>query len=172
MKVLALLLLFGPALLGEGAAMAQPAPHSLGSPVGGGCVSSPFGPRARIAVASTGTTASLDIPAGFHSGIDIPAPPGTPVRAVAYGHVVFAGIKGPSGGLTVDVEHLDYVTRYAHLAAVSPDIVAGRKLVGPDTVLGRVGMTGISTGPHLYFEMLVRGEAVDPARYIHVSACR
>lgn len=166
MKVLALLLLLVP-----GGAMAQPAPHSLDSPVGGGCISSPFGERAAMVVASIGPSAGFDIPGSFHSGIDIPAPLGTPIRAVAYGHVVFVGRNGPYG-LTVDVEHVDYLTRYAHLAMVAPDIAMGRKLVGPDTVLGRVGMTGISTGPHVHFEVRVRGEAVNPAKYVLVSACR
>ena len=122
-------------------------------------------------VASIGSSAGFDIPGSFHSGIDIKVPLGTAIRAVAYGHVVFVGMKGPYG-LTVDVEHLDYVTRYAHLATVSPDIALGRKLVGPDTVLGRVGMTGLSTGPHLHFEIRVRDEAVNPAIYVLVSACR
>ncbi len=166
MKSLAILL-----LLASGGALAQPAPHSLDSPVGGGCVSSPFGERAAIMVASIGASAGFDIPGSFHSGIDIPAPLGTAIRSVAYGHVVFVGRKGPYG-LTVDVEHAGYVTRYAHLAMVSPDIALGRRLVGPDTVLGRVGMTGVSTGPHVHFEIRVRDEAINPARYVLVSACR
>lgn len=166
MKLVAFLLLLVPS-----GAMAQPAPHSLESPVGGGCISSPFGERATIVVVSIGANAGYDIPGSVHSGIDIPAPLGTPIRAVAYGHVVFVGMKGPYG-LTVDVEHVDYVTRYAHLAMVAPDIAMGRKLVGPDTVLGRVGMTGVTTGPHMHFEVRLRGEAVNPAKYVLVSACR
>ena len=176
MKFLALLfLLVSGGLVSDGfvsgGALAQPAPRSLDSPVGGGCVSSPFGPRGPILLASTGANLGFDLPEGFHSGVDIKVPLGTPIRAVAYGHVVFVGVKGPYG-LTVDVEHAAYTSRYAHLAMVSPDIAAGRRLVGPDTVLGRVGMTGVTTGPHVHFEIRVKDQAINPAKYVLVSACR
>ncbi|WP_028059936.1 peptidoglycan DD-metalloendopeptidase family protein [Candidatus Solirubrobacter pratensis] len=99
--------------------------------------------------------------AGWHAGIDFPAATGTPVSAAASGRVVFSGYDD-GYGLTVVLDHGDGVrTRYAHLsvAAVAPGaaVAAGR-------LVGRVGATGHATGPHLHFEVTVRGAATDPAR--------
>ncbi len=97
---------------------------------------------------------------GFHPGIDFPAPTGTPVRAAASGRVVFAGYDD-GWGLTVVLDHGNGLhTRYAHLSSAA---VAVGRLVGVGALVGRVGATGFATGPHLHFEVTVRGANVDPA---------
>jgi hypothetical protein len=107
-------------------------------------VGSPFGPRG----------------IGFHPGIDLPGATGTPVGAAAPGRVIFAA-HDPSGyGNLVEVAHGDgVVSMYAHLAGFS---VRVGQSVATGTRVGRVGSSGESTGPHLHFEVRVRGAAVDP----------
>jgi murein DD-endopeptidase MepM/ murein hydrolase activator NlpD len=96
----------------------------------------------------------------FHSGIDIPAPAGTGVVAAAPGRVAYAGWLPGGWGLLVAVAHRDGVrTLYAHLSRVE---VRVGELVQAGWQVGRVGATGDATGPHLHFEVRVRGAAVDP----------
>ena len=96
----------------------------------------------------------------FHAGIDIPAPTGTPVAAAASGRVVFAGPSGSGWGRMVLIAHGSGVrTRYAHLSRI--DVRLGQR-VAISSIVGRVGSTGEATGPHLHFEVLVRGANVDP----------
>ena len=96
----------------------------------------------------------------FHAGVDFPASPGMPVRAAAPGRVVFAGWHRLGYGRMVAVLHRRGVkTRYAHLSRV---VVSVGERVSTRTVIGRVGSSGFSTGPHLHFEVRVRGAAVDP----------
>jgi murein DD-endopeptidase MepM/ murein hydrolase activator NlpD len=98
-----------------------------------------------------------------HHGLDIAAPTGTPVRSVTSGTVVRVGDAG-GYGLLVEVDHGDGITsRYAHLSAseVSP---GDRLAVGE--VLGAVGSTGASTGPHLHLEVRVDGDPIDPERVL------
>jgi murein DD-endopeptidase MepM/ murein hydrolase activator NlpD len=98
---------------------------------------------------------------GFHAGVDVGMAYGREVRAVAGGRVTFAGERG-GYGLMVTVAHGDgRETRYAHLA--SQDVREG-DVVGADQILGRSGSSGRATGPHLHFEMLVDGVAVNPLR--------
>jgi murein DD-endopeptidase MepM/ murein hydrolase activator NlpD len=98
-----------------------------------------------------------------HAGIDYAVPIGTPVKAAAAGRVVAAGAAG-GYGLRVDVDHGNgIVTRYAHLDRLGVNI--GDVLGAGDTV-GRSGNTGESTGPHLHFEVLDHGTAVDPGPYV------
>jgi murein DD-endopeptidase MepM/ murein hydrolase activator NlpD len=97
---------------------------------------------------------------GFHAGLDFPARSGTPVVAAAAGRVAFAGFDD-GFGLTVVLDHAGGVrTRYAHLskATVNPGA-----FVGAGGRVGRVGATGFATGPHLHFEVTVRGANADPA---------
>lgn len=96
----------------------------------------------------------------FHSGIDLPAPLGTPVLAAGAGFVTWAGPRSGGWGLLVVLRHEDGVrTMYAHLSAI--DVRVGDVVAG-GTVIGRVGATGDATGPHLHFEVRVRGAAIDP----------
>ena len=107
-------------------------------------VTSPFGPRGF----------------GFHTGIDLAAPRGAPVAAAAAGRVVWAGLMGGGWGKLVIVAHRRGVeSMYAHLSRV--DVQVGDNVQTGDQV-GRVGATGDAVGPHLHFEMRVRGAAVDP----------
>ncbi len=95
----------------------------------------------------------------FHKGIDIAAPAGTEVRAALSGDVVFAGFR-PGYGNTVILQHPDGLqTRYAHLNSI--EVKKGEN-VDSEKVLGSVGNTGHSTGPHLHFEVLRSGEQIDP----------
>lgn len=118
-----------------------------------GRVNSEFGPRQ-----SPWTQASE-----FHAGIDIGAAPGTPVRAPAAGTVSYAGWSGDSG-LTVVVDHgNDIRTVYGHLSKV---LVKPGSTVERGAALGLTGNTGRSSGPHLHYEILVRGQPVNPRAYL------
>ncbi len=96
----------------------------------------------------------------FHRGIDLAAPVGTAVCAALGGRVVHAGHEDGYGN-TVMIEHGDELrTRYAHLGTIS---VKTGETVGNRERIGSVGNTGRSTGPHLHFEVVRLGKAVDPA---------
>jgi murein DD-endopeptidase MepM/ murein hydrolase activator NlpD len=96
----------------------------------------------------------------FHTGIDFPAPKGKPVTAARDGVVSAAG-RLPGYGKVVVLRHEDGVTTlYAHLSRI---LVDPGNPVARGTVVGLVGRTGDATGPHLHFEVRVRGAAVDPA---------
>ena len=95
----------------------------------------------------------------FHAGIDILAPFGAPVAAALAGVVTFSGWRD-GWGLEVTVAHGRGVrTIYAHLSAAT---VSVGDHVGAGRTIGQVGATGDATGPHLHFEVRVRGAAVDP----------
>jgi murein DD-endopeptidase MepM/ murein hydrolase activator NlpD len=96
----------------------------------------------------------------FHAGIDLVAPQGAPVAAAAAGRVVFARFASGGWGNLVIVAHADGVkTMYAHLSTIT---VHRKELVSVSSRLGTVGATGDATGPHLHFEVRLRGAAVDP----------
>jgi hypothetical protein len=96
----------------------------------------------------------------FHDGIDIAAPIGTPVRAIAAGQVTIAG-RMPDGGVVVQIEHSrDVLSLYGHLEP-ELDVQPGESVVAGE-VIGRVGLTGLTTGPHLHFEIVASGVPVDP----------
>ena len=102
----------------------------------------------------------------MHTGVDFRGEPGDPVRAAAAGKVIQAERNG-GYGLMVEVDHGNgIVTRYAHLSAVS---VSEGATVDVGAVIGRIGSTGRSTGPHLHYEVRVNGEAVDPQRYLRAG---
>lgn len=102
----------------------------------------------------------------FHSGMDIGAPEGTPFRAMRAGTVTFAGDRGTYGKLVI-VDHGNGMeTRYAHAHGV--DVSVGQR-VGRGEVLGSVGSTGRSTGPHLHFEVRRHGKPLDPAPFIRAT---
>lgn len=97
---------------------------------------------------------------GHHIGIDYVAPRGTPINAVADATVVFAGTK-PGYGRMVILDHgAGYQTYYAHLTAFTKGLKAGSRLARGE-VLGQVGSTGISTGPHLHYEIRKHGEYIN-----------
>ncbi len=98
--------------------------------------------------------------ARFHSGVDFPASTGTPVASAAAGRVSYAGWLPGGWGYLVAIAHRDGVrTMYAHLSRI--DVRVGAH-IHAGTRVGLVGATGAATGPHLHFEVRVRGAAVDP----------
>src|SRR6476469_2888637 len=118
-------------------------PISLAWPVAGQ-IGDPFGPRGNR----------------FHAGVDIIAPSGALVGADAPGRVTWAGRLAGGWGKLVVVAHANGVrTLYAHLSSIA---VRVGQLVVPGDRVGTVGATGDATGPHLHFEVRVRGAAVDP----------
>ena len=97
----------------------------------------------------------------MHEGLDFVAPVGTPVLVTAPGRVLRAEYAGAYGQL-VEVEHEDgFVTRYAHLKTMA--VQAGQKLNRLECV-GTLGNTGRSSGPHLHYEVLFRGQPMHPAK--------
>jgi murein DD-endopeptidase MepM/ murein hydrolase activator NlpD len=127
----------------------------LRTPLDGARISSRFGMRSHPILGYT----------GMHRGIDFAAPTGTPVYAAADGVVAFAGVSGGYGRI-VRLRHAGNVeTRYAHLSRFGRGIAPGRRVRQGD-VIGAVGSTGLSTGPHLHYETLVAGRHVNPARHI------
>ncbi len=96
-----------------------------------------------------------------HHGIDYAAPKGTPVEASGDGRVVFAGWKRGYGNFIVIRHNSIYTTAYGHLSRIKKGIKKGRR-VAQGEVIGYVGSTGISTGPHLHYEVKVRGRLVNP----------
>lgn len=100
---------------------------------------------------------------GPHKGLDIAAPIGTPVRTPASGVVIEASYRG-AYGLTVWIDHGNgYQTRYAHMASVGVEI--GQR-INAGQVVGAVGVTGATTGPHLHYEVRLNGIALDPVNYL------
>jgi murein DD-endopeptidase MepM/ murein hydrolase activator NlpD len=96
-----------------------------------------------------------------HAGIDIKAPRGTPVRAAAPGTVVEIS-WGADFGRFVRLRHSDRLeTVYAHLTRVIKPLKVGDQ-VTPDDIIGHVGSTGRSTGPHLHLEVRRNGKPIDP----------
>ena len=96
-----------------------------------------------------------------HQGTDYAADAGTEVRAIGDGVVIAAGVRGGYGNM-IDIRHSNgIVTRYGHLRGFVRGVRAGTRVAMGETV-GYVGMTGLATGPHLHFEVLVNGVARNP----------
>ncbi len=98
-----------------------------------------------------------------HQGIDYVAPKGTPVSCVADGRVIFAGWCGGYGRLVRVGHSQGYETRYGHLSAFGRGIKTGAP-VTQGQIIGYVGSTGLSTGPHLHYEVSKFGTPVNPLR--------
>ncbi|MCU0298137.1 MAG: M23 family metallopeptidase [Candidatus Nanopelagicales bacterium] len=100
---------------------------------------------------------------GQHSGLDFAAPEGTTIRAAESGRVVSSGPAGAYGNL-IEIAHGDGTrTRYAHLSDI--DVRVG-ETVKRNQHIGDLGNTGNSSGPHLHFEVLEHGDAVNPEKYL------
>ncbi|BCU05635.1 M23 family metallopeptidase [Allochromatium tepidum] len=122
-------------------------------PVRSGYISSPYGFRVHPVRNSR----------QFHEGVDFAAKRGAPILAVADGIVVFSGWRNGYGNL-VDIRHRDgLVTRYAHNSA---NLVREGEPVRQGRQIGTVGSTGTATGPHVHFEVIRNGRAVDPMPYL------
>jgi murein DD-endopeptidase MepM/ murein hydrolase activator NlpD len=123
-----------------------------GAPVEG-FVSSPFGIRVKPGYRYR----------EFHSGMDWAAPPGSPVKATADGIVSFSGRSGANGNL-IALEHgRGYSTFFAHNRQIL--VKLGQK-VKRGEIIGYVGSTGNSTGPHVHYEIWKDGQTVNPSTYI------
>ncbi len=141
--------------LAETKALARLLP--IATPLYSGKITSHFGPR---------VDPFLGRPA-MHTGIDFKARTGAPVIATAPGKVTYAGWKG-GYGKTVEIEHKGGVrTRYAHLSRIQ--VKKGAE-VKTGAVIGKVGSTGRSTGPHLHYETRVNGKATNPNKFIRAGA--
>lgn len=122
-------------------------------PVRGGWVSSHFGYR----------TYPFTGEVSLHEGIDIAAAYGSPVYAPAAGVVIFAGYK-PGYGKVIILDHgYDLLTLYGHLSDI---MVSPWQKIQREDVIGAVGSTGQSSGPHLHYEIRIAGVPVDPRNYI------
>ncbi len=103
----------------------------------------------------------------LHTGLDFPAEPGTVIRAAA-GGIVITREYHPSYGEVLEIDHgNDVITRYAHCSSI--DVPVGA-LVRRGQAIAKVGNTGRSTGPHLHFEVLVKGVHHDPVRFLAGAA--
>ncbi|MBC7194353.1 MAG: peptidoglycan DD-metalloendopeptidase family protein [Caldisericia bacterium] len=99
----------------------------------------------------------------FHSGADIDAPTGTPIKAVADGIVIYAGWLG-SYGIVVFLQHGGNITTvYAHMQYFTVEV---NQYVKQGDIIGYVDNTGLSTGPHLHFEIRIDGKPVDPEKWL------
>ncbi|MFO1254316.1 MAG: M23 family metallopeptidase [Sphingomonadaceae bacterium] len=136
-----------------GAAWTGPASMPTGSPVRALGLTSTFGSRWHPVLGGE----------RFHAGIDLAAPAGTAVAATANGLVQAAGWCG-GYGLCVAIEHGGgYLTVYGHLSKI--DVGVGQT-VGAGQTIGQVGSTGLSTGPHLHYEVRYRDRPVNPAKFL------
>jgi murein DD-endopeptidase MepM/ murein hydrolase activator NlpD len=98
-----------------------------------------------------------------HNGVDFAAPIGTPVRTVGDGVVLFAGWN-KSGGNMIKIAHDSrYTTEYMHLSKISSNVRKGSR-VTRGSVIGALGNTGLSSGPHLHFGLFDKGKYVDPMK--------
>ncbi len=126
------------------------------APITGGRIGSSFGNRVD----------PFNRSLAFHSGLDFAAPSGTAIYAAAGGRVKFAGSHPQYGNMT-EIDHGNgLVTRYAHASRV---YVKQGDVVMPHALIAAVGSTGRSTGPHLHFEVIHRGQHVDPQDFLSLS---
>lgn len=101
-----------------------------------------------------------------HTGVDLRQSPGAAVRATAAGKVTVAGWTGGYGNM-VEIDHGGgFGTRYGHLSSIAVEV---GQSVDTASVIGRVGSTGRSTGPHLHYEVRVDGDPVDPMRFLRAG---
>lgn len=102
----------------------------------------------------------------MHTGLDFRAPTGDPVRATAIGKVTTAGWQGGYGRM-IEIDHGNgLTTRYGHLSEIHVKVGETTKI---GQVIGAVGSTGRSTGPHLHYETRIDGEAVDPQKFLRAG---
>ena len=124
-----------------------------GRPVTWGWMSSPYGQRVD----------PISGKSAWHAGVDFAGRDGSDVIAVASGVVTYAAIRSGYGKM-VEINHGDgFATRYGHHAVI---LVSAGDIVKKGQVIGTMGTSGRSTGPHIHFEVLKNGRHVDPARYV------
>jgi murein DD-endopeptidase MepM/ murein hydrolase activator NlpD len=121
----------------------------IGSPIAGARLSSGFGMRFHPILRRT----------RMHAGVDYSAGYGTPVLSTAPGRVVFAGRNGGYGNQVRVAHNNGIITTYSHLSKIAANV--GERVAAGERI-GNVGSTGLSTGPHLHYEVLVGGRNVNP----------
>ncbi len=127
-------------------------PGQLVRPVPG-AISSGFGPRVHPILGTM----------RMHNGVDMNASQGDAIKAAAAGRVILAGVKGGFGN-TIMIDHGGgMVTLYAHQSRIGASV--GQKVTAGETI-GYIGSTGLSTGPHLHFEVRINGVPKNPTNYI------
>lgn len=131
------------------------------APVSNTCVSSPFGPR---------ILPNMPLAGSYHFGIDLAAPAGASVLAAGPGTVIRIQRKGP-GGLEMLVQHDGFVAIYSHFGMIAPAFAEGKRTMEAGEKLGVVGRTGLSSGAHLFFEMILDGKPTDPSPYLGLAPC-
>lgn len=124
-----------------------------------GVMTSTFGPRKHPILGTV----------RIHKGVDWAAPTGTPISAAFDGEIVFQGNGGGYGNL-VRISHANgRETRYAHMSRFAPNTSVGTAVKAGD-IIGYIGTTGLSTGPHLHFELYQNSQAIDPLGTVTVVA--
>ncbi len=116
-------------------------------------ISSPFGPRRHPIFGVT----------SMHSGIDLAAPRGTPIKASEGGTVIYVGWYGGYGKVVIVDHAKGFTTLYAHMSSTAVSV--GTRVQQGDTV-GYEGDTGYATGPHLHFEIRTQGKPQNPVKYL------
>ena len=130
-----------------------PKPGKFPNPVPGARLTSPYGYRIHPTLGVR----------KFHNGQDLAAPTGTPIKAPLPGKVVAAGWPSEACGNGIKIDHpSNWSTSYCHLSRVR---VRVGQSVNAGSVIGLVGNTGRSTGPHLHLTLKKNGKTVDPAKY-------
>lgn len=125
-----------------------------GSPVTGATITDRFGWRLHPVGGGT----------DYHEGLDLAQEEGAPVTATGAGTVTYAGWDDGGLGNTVRVDHgYGFTTVYGHLSSIA---VEEGQSVARGTIIGSVGSTGVSTGPHLHYEVHMNGQPVDPANFL------
>lgn len=122
------------------------------SPVAGARISSPFSPRRYHPKLHIWRS---------HEGVDLAAPYGTPIHATGYGKVIFVGRKGGYGNVVVLAHSNKISTLYAHMKGFAPSLSLGDK-VKRGQVIGYIGTSGLSTGPHVHYEVRLGGTHMNP----------
>ena len=122
-------------------------------PIGTARISSPFGSRFHPILGYT----------RMHTGVDFAAPMGTPIFAAGNGTIIKAGRESGYGN-RVEIQHANgYITTYNHMSGFARGVAEGVR-IKQGQVVGYLGMTGLATGPHLHYEVIVNGHFVDPMR--------
>lgn len=125
----------------------------LRQPLVGGRISSPFGMRYHPILGY----------ARMHTGVDFAAPIGTPIVATGNGVIIKAGRESGYGN-RIEIQHANgYVTTYNHLSGFARGVKVGDR-VSQGQLIAYLGMTGLATGPHIHYEVIVNGHFVDPLR--------
>ncbi|AMW34950.1 M23 family metallopeptidase [Haematospirillum jordaniae] len=123
----------------------------LRTPINGARLTSGFGTRVHPVLGYS----------RMHKGVDFAAPRGTPIYAAGDGVIEIAGFKGSYGNYVRLRHNNEYATAYAHMSAIGKGIATGKR-VRQGEVIGYVGTTGRSTGPHLHYEIIKKGKQVNP----------